>query len=992
MTRMGWIKRLGGVNWSVGVTFRLASGAKFSIIPCMSRRIKPNAQLLAEILAAIPEGFISHSMLAERFKFNSRARSELNEAAAAGKIGMTGNLYYDPARLTHEQVVAMSRWARPEVPPISDKQVIAQPISERRAERDQHIRSQGQADALAVMERIASLDGYAEKSAIDDEAAVRWLLQEGMLQQHENLIFDPLRVSRRTVKYAYERLQLLPKHAEALAWLASQPGQVTRTIELIEFLGGRDVWKQVQQLGGFLTFDMSNRNGALIQWVRPLDADHEAAELVVKRALRKLQREVEAKSDLEWGRVAHLAGDVVRPGARDGKRAHARVIARSYTVEKAARRLMVKLNTMVDAIQAGRVPMFRAPDGSDRVPASVIEAAVKDAELREEITAYETLRVKMLAIVAGAAPSTMRARLKRAGLSTTRPKWGDVRGKWDLPATLWEFRDQLKEKSAEWYSMRVEAMTAAEERRREVWRVEQERERKEREELRARLVAAFPAWRHAGRANQKFILHIGPTNSGKTYDALIRLSEAGSGWYLAPLRLLAFEIFDTLNARGVKCNLLTGEERIDTPGALITAATVEMFNPNNSGDCVLIDEAHLLADPDRGWAWTRALMEAQAPEIHVIGAPTARNLVERLARAAAVEIEVVEHERLTPLEIAPEAWSIDQLPPRTILVAFSRASVLSLKVALEERGRRVSVVYGNLPPEVRRRQADRFAAGETEICVATDAVGMGLNLPADQVCFAEVYKFDGRQSRVLYPDEVRQIGGRAGRYKLSKVGLVGAMTDKDLEMIADLFNAPLQDVTHARVAPTVEDLTMIPGHLAERLHKWAALSSIPDTLRGAIMTADMDERIELASMLEQQEIEMLGLGAAMKLINAPTQQNTRSYWRTCATAILYDDAMPLPPTLRARIQNHADLEWAELCIRSADIYLWLSSRREFQKWGREVARVRDLRSEWSRLIDEALVRKVDASPRCRECGKRLPYGHRFKICESCFRDRAYRRW
>src|SRR5205814_4964475 len=108
---------------------------------------------------------------------------------------------------------------------------------------------------------------------------------------------------------------------------------------------------------------------------------------------------------------------------------------------------------------------------------------------------------------------------------------------------------------------------------------------------------------------------------------------------------------------------------------------------------------------------------------------------------------VVEHERLAPIELAKDPWSLELMPNRTILVAFSRRVVLSLKTELEMLKRKVSVVYGNLPPEVRRRQADRFAEGKTEICVATDAVGMGLNLPADYVCFFETEKFDGKMMR-----------------------------------------------------------------------------------------------------------------------------------------------------------------------------------------------------------------------------------------------------
>jgi ATP-dependent RNA helicase SUPV3L1/SUV3 len=341
--------------------------------------------------------------------------------------------------------------------------------------------------------------------------------------------------------------------------------------------------------------------------------------------------------------------------------------------------------------------------------------------------------------------------------------------------------------------------------------------------------------------------------------------------------------------------------------------------------------------------------------------------------------------------VADQPWPLDRLPSRTILVAFSRAAVLALKVDLERMGRTVSVVYGNLPPEVRRNQAARFASGESEICVATDAVGMGLNLPADQVCFAEIEKFDGREQRLLSPNEIRQIGGRAGRYLYSEIGEVGATTKELLALVRSLFQRTPEPLSHARVAPTVEDIAMIPGSLAERLARWAALESIPDSLRGAIKTADMAERIELAGMLSQPEVDILGLPAAIKLINAPTQQTTRAYWRRCASAILYEEPLPLPPAPSAPISGSEELQWAETCIRCADIYLWLSNRLEFKKFGQDVAYVRRSRTSWSRLIDEALIHKIDAAPRCPECGNRLPFNHRYRLCEDCFAGRR-REW
>lgn len=948
----------------------------------MMARIKLTPQLIEDIITRVPEGFLSLTVFRKRLDIHKKNRVLIQQAVQEGKIGLHAGLYYDLARVSAEQVAVLSTWCSPDLPPIDqDGTLLKAPIVERVAERERRLDEIDDPALQEVMAGLRQTDGYIEETVLSqngEDKALNTLLQMKMLKKHRGLIYDPLRLSHGTAQRIAERHRLMALHGEIVQWLASQPGSVARQDALISRFGAKSAWPQLKQMGDLVVFERSYRKDIPIQWVRLAEVDAGQAEKVVRQALKPLKEKFDHEQDRAWERFVALSGEVVRPGARDGDRSRTRVIAHTYTPQTAARRLGLRRQSIDAAIRRGRLRMFRDPDGHERIPAVQVEAAVEDPRLSEEIAAHEVMQTRDIAIVSGVSYATARRRLQRAHLSTTRPRWGEVRGKWGLPERLDEFRQRLKEETADWWARRFEAARAAE-----------ERKRRAQEALRARLVAAFPSWQHEGRSQQHITLHVGPTNSGKTYDALNRLSEVGEGWYLAPLRLLAFEVFDTLNTRGVLCNLLTGEERIDVPGASITAATVEMFNPQRSGRCVLIDEAHLLAEPDRGWAWTRALMEAQAPEIHVIGAPIAQELVERLAHAAAVEIDVVEHERLTPLQVAEKPWPLDQLPSRTILVAFSRAAVLALKVDLERRGRTVSVVYGNLPPEVRRNQAARFAGGESEICVATDAVGMGLNLPADQVCFAEVEKFDGREQRLLTPNEIRQIGGRAGRYLYSQMGEVGATTRQHLALVRKLFHVPPDPLTHARVAPTVEDIAMIPGHLAERLARWAALESIPDSLRSAIKTADMSERIELAGLLRQPEVDRLGLPAAMKLINAPTQQNTRAYWRQCASAILFGEPMPLPPAPTTRITGSQDLEWAEMCIRCADIYLWLSSRREFRKFGAEASHVRRLRASWSGWIDEALIHKIDAAPRCSRCGTRLPYNHRYRLCERCFTSRRY---
>ena len=691
-----------------------------------------------------------------------------------------------------------------------------------------------------------------------------------------------------------------------------------------------------------------------------------------------------AADEVAWRSVLELCGERIRHGVASPKANDSfetQVNARSYTVKQAAKLVGVNAETMRKATEELALDSFLDPRGKLRFPAHTLMPTAADPDLREMIAGYERLRPSDLRAALDIDQRSLERGIREAGIRQKRMIWRDVRGLWDLPETYEEYHQLLgeKEKSNE----------SGKGKRRRGGRSRARRKRQAESRLRDRLIDAFPKWRNDYRHQQLLTIHIGEPNSGKTHDALEALKAAGSGWYLAPLRLLAYEVFDRLNAEGVACNLLTGEEYIPLEGARITAATIEMFNAMKSGDCVIIDEAQMLADADRGWAWTRALMESAAPEMHIIGPPTARNLMQVLASAAQIPCELVEHERLAPIALAERHFTLESLPPSTILVAFSRQGVLDLKMKLERLGRTVSVVYGSLPPEVRRRQADRFADGETEICVATDAVGMGLNLPADVVCFCEVEKFDGKNDRRLLPSEVHQIGGRAGRYGMSSTGLIAATNKHDMRVIRELYDQTPPELTFARVAPTADDLSLIPGNLAEQLNQWAELKSIPEELRAVITTADMDERIALAKMLSDEDIKKLGLASALQLVNAPTRKATRAYWLDCAYMILEGFQIPLPQDAPAPINDGGDLEATEYSIACADIYLWLSRRKEFSEYCEAHSQVREERREWSLTIDEALLRNLNVARRCRTCGALLPSRHRYRICDKCFRGRRF---
>lgn len=247
----------------------------------------------------------------------------------------------------------------------------------------------------------------------------------------------------------------------------------------------------------------------------------------------------------------------------------------------------------------------------------------------------------------------------------------------------------------------------------------------------------YPAeWYPATRQMQRTIhLHVGPTNSGKTYHALKRLEEAQFGVYAGPLRLLAHEVYMRLNARGRPCNLVTGDERQLAEGDDVTmsSCTVEMVPVNTSFDVAVIDEIQMIGHEERGWAWTQAVLALKAKELHLCGEERAVPLIKELAAAMGDDLQIHHYQRLSPLKTMSTSLKSDlgNLRKGDCVVAFSKVQIHSLKRELEIKTKKpVAVVYGSLPPEVRARQAELFndPNNNYDILVASDAIGMGLNL------------------------------------------------------------------------------------------------------------------------------------------------------------------------------------------------------------------------------------------------------------------------
>jgi ATP-dependent RNA helicase SUPV3L1/SUV3 len=249
----------------------------------------------------------------------------------------------------------------------------------------------------------------------------------------------------------------------------------------------------------------------------------------------------------------------------------------------------------------------------------------------------------------------------------------------------------------------------------------------------------FPhEWYPAARELHRHIhIHIGPTNSGKTYHALKRLEQAESGVYAGPLRLLAHEVYTRMNAQGKRCNLVTGDERIvsEDGEAALESCTVEMVPTGRAMDVAVIDEIQMIGHEHRGWAWTQALLGLRANEIHLCGEERALPLVRELVAATGDSLHVHKYERLTPLKTMSTSLKGDlkRLRKGDCVVMFSRRGIHAMKKEIEQTtGKKVAVVYGALPPEVRAQQARYFndEDNDYDILVASDAVGMGLNLYA----------------------------------------------------------------------------------------------------------------------------------------------------------------------------------------------------------------------------------------------------------------------
>jgi ATP-dependent RNA helicase SUPV3L1/SUV3 len=362
----------------------------------------------------------------------------------------------------------------------------------------------------------------------------------------------------------------------------------------------------------------------------------------------------------------------------------------------------------------------------------------------------------------------------------------------------------------------------------------------------------------------RLVAVLGPTNTGKTHLAVERMLAHSSGMIGLPLRLLAREIYDRIvKVRGAKnVALVTGEEKIVPAHPLYFVCTVEAMPLDRKVEFVAIDEIQLCADPERGHVFTHRLLHARGlSETMLMGAATMAPLVRRLCPNAEIQFR----ERLSTLSYAGPK-KLTRLPRRSAVVAFSADAVYAIAELIRRHRGGAAVVMGSLSPRTRNAQVGLFQSGEVEFLVATDAIGMGLNMDVDHVAFAGLRKFDGRRTRTLYSQEIGQIAGRAGRFRRDGAfGVTGDAPDLDSEVVAAVEGHVFPAVQGAEWRNAELDFSSLPNFMRSL--------AAPPPIPGLRLSEEAQDEITLRQLSADDLV----------LRRTRDRANLKRLWEACQT-------------------------------------------------------------------------------------------------------------
>ena len=346
------------------------------------------------------------------------------------------------------------------------------------------------------------------------------------------------------------------------------------------------------------------------------------------------------------------------------------------------------------------------------------------------------------------------------------------------------------------------------------------------------------------------IAALGPTNTGKTYYAIERLAAHKSGMIGLPLRLLTREVYDkmVLKVGPSRVAMITGEERIIPDNPKYWVCTVESMPMNIPVEFLAVDEIQLIDDPERGHIFTDRILNARGmSETLFMGSSISKKVIKKLIN----DVKFYDRERFSKLTYTGYK-KISHLPKRSAVVAFSIQSVYAIAEIIKRQKGGVAVVMGSLSPQARNAQVKMYQNGDVDYIVATDAIGMGLNLDLNHIAFAETEKYDGENFRKLYPHELAQIAGRAGRYQRDGTfGVTGQANEIDHEVIARIEDhrfIPLnsakwrnKNLNFSSVNKLIESLKAIPNKIELGISRQA------DDLRALVRLSQDKEILENAN-------------------------------------------------------------------------------------------------------------------------------------------------
>ncbi|KRT80085.1 helicase, partial [Oryctes borbonicus] len=421
-------------------------------------------------------------------------------------------------------------------------------------------------------------------------------------------------------------------------------------------------------------------------------------------------------------------------------------------------------------------------------------------------------------------------------------------------------------------------------------------------------------------------------------------------------------------------DLVTGEERkfADPSGnpSPHISCTVEMTSVSTPYEVAIIDEIQMIKDPSRGWAWTRALLGVIAEEVHLCGELGALNLIQQLCLTCGEDIEVRKYKRLTDLRIEDTALgSLDNIQPGDCIVCFSKNDIYSVSRGIESTGKEVAVIYGGLPPGTKLAQAAKFndVNSSCKIMVATDAIGMGLNLSIKRIIFYSLIKpivneKGEKEMDTISVSQALQIAGRAGRYGTQfEEGFVTTFKPDDLPTLKNLLSQTPEPLTQAGLHPTADQIELYAYHLpnsslSNLMDIFVNLSTVDDSLYFMCNTEDFKF---LADMIQHVPLPLRAryvfccapINKKMPFVCTMFLKFARQYSKN--EVITFDWLcrhigwpVQTPKTI-------IDLVHLEAVFDVLDLYLWLSYR--FMDLFTDVELVRDMQKELDGVIQQGVV-------------------------------------